>query len=150
MLLPSRTSIFAKEGCMRFAVRQLVLGILISMCFAGTASAQYLWITTDNPADSTRMNASGTTVLTFKLDSNHDRNGSLQTCNSHTVGCGNPTTAEPLDVGGYHLLLHANGGTVTFGTFAHALGGSVLEENRNSTDYIIDYNLTAYAGPGVI
>ena len=80
---------------MRLAVRQLVLGILISMSFAGVASAQYLWIKTDNPADSTRMNATGTTVLTFKLDTNHDRNGSLQTCNSHTVSCPSVQTAEP-------------------------------------------------------
>src|SRR6185503_20771319 len=121
------------------------------------ASAQYLRITTDNPTDNTRMRATGTTILTFTLDTNHDKGpnpdgsgGAIQTCNSHTdVNCGSGTTAEPLDMGGYHLLLTAVGGTVTYGTFVHALGGSVLEENRNSTDYIIDYNLTAYAGPGL-
>src|SRR6185295_10612804 len=118
MLLPGRTSIFAKEGCMRFAVRHFVLGLLISMCFAGTATAQYMKITTDNPTDNTRMRPSGTTILTITLDTNHDKNNALQTCNSHTsASCGAPATAQPLDMFGYTLALKAVGGTVTWGTF---------------------------------
>src|SRR5258705_1185381 len=115
----SRTSIFAKEGCMRFAVRHFVLGLLISMFFAGSATAQYMKITTDNPSDNTRMRPSGTTILTITLDTNHDKNNSLQTCNSHTAanGCGSAGTAQPLDMFGYTLALKAVGGTVTWGTF---------------------------------
>ena len=38
---------------MRFAVRQFVFGLLVSMFFAGPASAQYMKITTDNPQQAT-------------------------------------------------------------------------------------------------
>ena len=57
---------------MRFAARYFVFGLLVSMYFAGTASAQYMKITTDNPTDNTRMRATGTTILTITLDTNHD------------------------------------------------------------------------------
>ena len=106
---------------MKFAVRNLILSLLISMTFVGSASAQYMKLVSDNPTDNTKMRASGTTVLTFMLDSNHDRNGSVQTCNSHTaaLGCGTATT-NPLDVGSFTLTLTAVGGTVTWGAFTTA------------------------------
>jgi len=106
---------------MKFAVRNLILSLLISMTFVGSASAQYMKLVSDNPTDNTKMRASGTTVLTFMLDSNHDRNGSVQTCNSHTaaLGCGTATT-NALDVGSFTLTLTAVGGTVTWGSFTTA------------------------------
>ena len=105
---------------MRFAVRQLVLGLMISLCCAGIANAQYLKITTDNPTDNTRMRASGTTILTITLDTNHDKNASTQTCNSHTLAnsCGSTATGQALDMFSYTLALKAVGGTVTWGTFS--------------------------------
>jgi len=104
---------------MRFAARCFVFGLLVSMYFAGTASAQYMKITTDNPTDNTRMRATGTTILTITLDTNHDKNGVLQTCNSHTVlNCGALPPSNPLDMFSYTLALKAVGGTVTWGTFS--------------------------------
>src|SRR2546425_417665 len=50
-----------EEGFMKTAVRVVTLGMLISACFAGSAAAQYIKITTDNPTDNTRMRATGTT-----------------------------------------------------------------------------------------
>ncbi|HYQ89713.1 MAG TPA: Ig-like domain-containing protein [Candidatus Binatia bacterium] len=89
------------------------------LCLAGPAAAQYLKITTDNPNDNTRLRPSGTTILTITLNTNHDRNASLQTCNSHTAanGCGSTPTAAVLDMFSYTLALKATGGTVTWGTF---------------------------------
>src|SRR5437762_9147819 len=104
---------------MRFAARCFVFGLLISMCCAGSASAQYMRILTDNPTDNTKMRPSGTTILTITLDTNHDKNGTLQTCNSHTaVNCGGTSTAQPLDMFSYTLAFKAAGGTVTWGTFS--------------------------------
>ena len=104
---------------MRFAARCFVFGLLVSMYFAGTASAQYMKIITDNPTDNTRMRATGTTILTITLDTNHDKNGVLQTCNSHTVlNCGALPPSNPLDMFSYTLALKAVGGTVTWGTFS--------------------------------
>jgi len=79
-------------------------------------------ITTDNPGDPTRLRPSGTTALTITLDTTHDRNGALQTCNSHTAaaGCGSPATGQPMDLFGYTITLAATGGTVTWGTFTPA------------------------------
>jgi len=106
---------------MKFAVRHFVLGLVVSLFFAGSASAQYLKITTDNPTDNTQMRVSGTTVLTISLNTNHDKDGSVQTCNSHTAAnCGNAATANPLDIGSYTLSLTAVGGTVTWGAFSPA------------------------------
>src|SRR5690349_9318839 len=85
------------------------------------ANAQVMRITTDNPTDSSRLRASGTTILTITMDTNHDLNGSLQTCNSHTsVNCGAPTTGQNLDMFSYTIALKAVGGTVTWGTFSAA------------------------------
>src|SRR5437773_866704 len=83
------------------------------------ANAQWMRILTDNPTDNTKLRATGTTILTITLDTNHDRNGSLQSCNSHTsVNCGSLTTAQPLDMFSYTLAFKAVGGTVTWGTFS--------------------------------
>jgi len=105
---------------MRAMPRLLFLGSAL-LCLAGPAAAQYLKITTDNPTDNTRMRATGTTILTLSLNTNHDRNGSLQTCNSHTaaLGCG-AATPSPLDIGSYTLTLSAVGGTVTWGAYSPA------------------------------
>src|SRR6266850_2386987 len=85
------------------------------------ANAQYLRILTDNPLDNTRLRATGTTILTISIDTNHDKNGTLQTCNSHTAAnCGALTTAQPLDMFSYTLALKAVGGSVTWGTFSAA------------------------------
>src|SRR6267142_1521600 len=84
------------------------------------ANAQYMRIVTDNPADSTRMRTTGTTILTIRVDTNHDKSGITQTCNSHQVAAGCPFsvgTAQPLDMFGYTIALKAVGGTVQFGTF---------------------------------
>src|SRR5882724_8276675 len=82
------------------------------------ASAQYMRITTDNPANNLRLKATGTTLLTITLDTNHDRNGALQSCNSDSSAlCGAAASAQPLDMFGYTLALQAVGGTVLWGTF---------------------------------
>src|SRR5437016_6796172 len=83
------------------------------------ANAQWMGILTDNPTYNTKSRATGITILTITLDTNHDRNGSLQSCNSHTSGnFGSLTTAQPLDMFSYTLAFKAVGGTVTWGTFS--------------------------------
>ncbi len=94
---------------------------ILALGWPSLSQAQYLRIVTDNPVDNTRLSATGTTLLTFILDTNHDRDGSLQTCNSHTAAnCGSPTTTQPLNLFGYSILMTAVGGAVTWGTFTPA------------------------------
>ena len=106
---------------MKFAVRPLALGLLLLAFGAGPAAAQYMKLTSDNPTNNTQMNAAGSTLITIALNSNHDKDGSLQTCGSHAAAlCGGSTTAENLDVFSYTIILTAVGGTVTWGTFTPA------------------------------
>ncbi len=60
------------------------------------------------------LSAFGSTTLTVYLNTNRDRDGSLQTCNSHT---GAPTSGGPINLFGYSIVLKAIGGTVSWGTF---------------------------------
>ncbi len=107
---------------MHFLSRFTVLGALFILCIAGPSEAQYMKITTDNPADPLRLRSSGATTLTLTLDTIHDRDGSLQSCNSHTssAGCMPTASVEPLDLFEYTITLAAIGGTVTWGTFTSA------------------------------
>jgi len=104
---------------MKLALRSLVFGATLSICAAGSSSAQYMKLISDNPTDPTRMRPSGTTVLTITLDTNHDKDGSPQTCNSHltALGCGVGATGQPLTVFSYTITLTAVGGTVSWGAW---------------------------------
>ena len=103
------------------AMSRILVPMMVLVFWSATATAQYLRLTTDNPSDNTRMRATGTTVLTITLDTNHDRNGSLQTCNSHSsANCGTPPSAAPLDMFSYTLAFRAVGGTVSWGAFSAA------------------------------
>ena len=103
---------------MKTAVRLVALGMLISACFSGPASAQYIKILTDNPTDNTRMRATGTTILSITLDTNHDKDRSLQSCNSHSAAnCGATADPAPLTIFSFQVYLSAVGGTVQWGTF---------------------------------
>ena len=106
---------------MKFALRILVFGAVLSMCCAGPSAAQYMKLLSDNPTDPTRLRSSGTTILTVTLDTNHDKDGSLQTCNSHSaaLGCGQ-ALGQPLDMFSYSITLTAAGGTVTWGSYTTA------------------------------
>jgi len=104
------------------SLRLILSATLLLLSVAGPASAQYMKITSDNPSDPTRLRSSGSTLLTITLDTNHDKDGSLQTCNSHTAAnCpGASTTSQPLNMFSYTLAFKAAGGTVSWGTFTPA------------------------------
>jgi hypothetical protein len=88
------------------------------------------------------LNAQGATVLTVYLDTDHDKNGSLQSCNSHTAAtCGASTTASALDMFSYTVVLSAAGGTVTWGTFAPdtAAYTSTQAQLQNANDVEVSF-----------
>src|SRR5438093_13719059 len=100
---------------MRPTLRCLALGSLLLLALAAPAAAQYMRMTTDNPTDPMRLRASGSTIVTIFLDTDHDRNGTLQSCYSHTLAyCGGTfTTPQPLYMFSYTFALKAVGGMVT-------------------------------------
>ena len=73
----------------------------------GPAFGQYIYIDANGDGVNTSadsLNAAGPTVLTIYLNTNHDKDSSLQTCNSHSAAnCGATGTAQPLNI--EHLQL---------------------------------------------
>src|ERR1700704_329285 len=94
---PFATSMFRLVGgCYTMLKRLLTTMFVVGAVLGVTsgANAQYMKITTDNPTDNTKMRpGTATTILTITLDTDHDRNASLQSCNSHTAAnCGSTPT----------------------------------------------------------
>src|SRR6267143_6408627 len=88
------------------------------MLWSVPAGAQYMRLATDNPADNTRLRLGVTNIVTITLDTNHDKNGAVQTCNSHTAAsCGAPATTQPLSMFSYTLAFRVLAGEVSWGTF---------------------------------
>jgi len=123
------------------------------LIWSAPADAQYMRITTDNPADSGKLRATGTTILTITLDTVHDRDGTVQFCNSHTSrNCGVPTPNQPLSLFEYTIALKAAGGTVAWGTFTpnDAAYGELSPQMSNSTEVEINRTrLTNFDPPGL-
>jgi len=113
---------------------------------ATPAQAQYMRLTTDNPTDNTRLRAGGTTLVTVTLDTNHDRNGSLQTCNSHSAACGAPSTGQPLNMFGYTIALKAVGGTVVWGAFTASDASYTDVAPQAQTNTEVEINQTRPTG----
>ena len=122
----------------------VMLAVLLGL--TRPASAQYLKLTTDNPTDNTRLRASGATLLTISLNTNHDKSGATQTCNSHTIACGNVGTANPLDIGAYTLTLSAVGGTVTWGAYSSANPAYVDVGSSPATNTQVEINFGRASG----
>src|SRR5258705_12084299 len=61
-----------------------LFSVVVLAGLTSVAIAQYIKVLTDNPTDNTRFRATGTTILSITLDTTHDRDGSVQSCNSHT------------------------------------------------------------------
>ena len=125
----------------------MLIGVLVmALGRAEPAAAQYLKLTTDNPTDNTRLRASGATLLTISLNTNHDKSGATQTCNSHTIACGNVGTANPLDIGAYTLTLSAVGGTVTWGAYSSANPAYVDVGSSPATNTQVEINFGRASG----
>src|SRR5882672_11224370 len=94
----------------------------------GVVNAQYMYLDTNDDGVHTNadmVNPSGTTTIAIWLDTQHDRDGTVQSCNSHT---GAPhsyegTPPDPgLDLFSYDVYLTVTDGTVTWGNYRDKLG----------------------------
>ncbi len=93
------------------------------------------------------MNTTGTTNVTITLDTNHDRDGSLQTCNSHSSAfCGASTSPNPLDMFSYTLALRAVGGTVAWGNYVVADPNYFASSPVVNSDTEIEINMIRPSG----
>ena len=99
---------------MKYVCRLLALGALLCL-FAGPASAQYIYLDTNgdgvhSSADQLLPNGTPTTVNAY-IDTNHNRDGSLATCDTGDGDLGMWNS--------YAVNLKAAGGTVTFSNFVN-------------------------------
>jgi len=75
---------------MKTSIREFLLALVLLSSFTRSANAQYMYLDVNGDSlntSSDRLNGSGQTVLTILLNTNHDRDGSSQSCNSHSVAC---------------------------------------------------------------
>jgi hypothetical protein len=136
---------------MRRSLSLWIILLLFSLLHATQAFAQYLYLDTNGDGRNTsedHLKAVGSTNVAVYLDTNHDRDGSLQTCNSHSTG-----TKSSTDLGllSYEFILHVIDGTgsVTWGAFVDSLGFSPLENDRfNTTDYWTSQGASEGLPPG--
>jgi len=112
--------------------------VLALAVFSPPAIAQYMYLDANSDGINTvddQLNASGPTTITVYLDTTHDRDGSAQSCNSHTSP---PGLGTGVDFFSYDLILRVgNGnGTVSWGAYADSVGFTPMGGDvANSTDY---------------
>ena len=113
--------------------------------------AQYMYL--DTNGDGIHTSADGIlppgtpTTIAVYLDTTHDKNGSLQSCNSHT---GAPATPNaPLDLTGYSIILHAVTGAVSWGTWIDDLGYSALGTDLSNGSDLCIARTGATKSPGL-
>lgn len=100
---------------MKFVLRLVALGALLSLPFVAPASAQYLYMDTNgdgvySSADVLNPNGTATTVDVW-LNTNHNRDGSLATCDT---GDGDLGTWNS-----YAVNMHTPAGTVAYTNFVN-------------------------------
>jgi hypothetical protein len=140
----------------RMSKLKLIGSCCVLTILATPAFAQYMYLDANGDGVNTSadsLNAAGPTILTIYLDSGHDKSGSAQTCNSHTVSCGATGTGAALNVGSYTILLAATGGgTVSWGTFTPAdaaytpFGGLKTTNHDASIDFARTFGTFTPAG----
>ena len=126
----------------------------VLLAIPSIGNAQYMYTDVDGDgvhSASDVLNASGPTSLDIWLDTNHDRNGTLQSCNSHSGG---PSSGAPLDLFSYTIVLQTAGGTVSWGTFTAADPAYTLIGTDLADDHDTEFNRSRPAGsvtpPGLV
>ena len=106
------------------------LFICAALCRPSSATAQYMYLDTNGDGihtDADVLKPSGTTTIAVWLDTQHDKDGTLQTCNSHTHAphdwSWEGAPPDPgLDIFCYDIYLVVTDGTVTWGDYEDNLG----------------------------
>src|SRR5437762_1617301 len=110
--------------------RRLIMGVAVGVLalLARPAAAQYMYLDSngDGVHDANdRMNKSAPTPVDVWLDTDSNRDGSAGVCD---FGSG------ALDMSHYEFVLHAVGGTVTWGPLTNLITPFTLDLTRDSRD----------------
>ena len=127
--------------------------LLAALLYPVPSRAQYMYLDTNGDGvhtDADVLSPTGLTHVAVWLDTHHDRNGSLQSCNSHTDAphSWNGSTPDPgLDVFSYDIFLTATHGTIVWGEFEDRLAfGKLPNGDDVATDTQI--HITRFADLG--
>jgi PKD repeat protein len=130
------------------------LVLTAALFVAAPAWAQHMYLDTNNDGvhtDADVVNPSGPTHVDVWLDTNHDRDGSPQTCNSHTgapaADEGSPSTSG-LGFFGYDIFLVVSHGTVVWGEFEDKIGFEKLPNDELNTRNETGIHITRFADLG--
>ncbi len=125
---------------------------LISALFGAAPTwAQYMYLDTNGDGvhtDADVVNPAGPTNVDVWLNTNHDRDGSLQTCNSHTGAPQGSTSDSGLDFFSYDVYLVVSHGTVVWGEFEDKIGFKKLPNDEFSTRTDKQIHITRFADLG--
>src|SRR5207245_6586931 len=139
MLSIARPAGEAHARAMRRAHFAFAFTLAILLVLSRTGLAQYLYIDTDGDGIHTladRIHPGTPTTLFVYLDTTHDRDGSMQSCNSHT---GAPFTSPDLTIFSYDVIFVAQGGTVRWGTYADRRGWPPLSaDESDATELLVE------------
>jgi len=126
----NRTSLHPRFS---LAAPLILVGALL---WTAPARAQYMYLDTNGDGvhtDADVVNPNGPTHVDVWLDTNHDRDGSLQTCNSHTGAPVEVSANSGLDVFSYDIFLVVTHGTVSWGEFEDEIGFRILPNDEFNT-----------------
>jgi PKD repeat protein len=127
--------------------------LLAALLYPVSSRAQYMYLDTNGDGvhtDADVLSPTGLTHVAVWLDTHHDRNGSLQSCNSHTDAphSWERSTPDPgLDIFSYDIFLTATHGTIVWGGFEDRIG---FEKLPNGDDVATDtqIHITRFADVG--
>lgn len=127
--------------------------VLVCLCFVLSAillpsrlAAQFLYLDTNGDARSSSedvLDAVGVpTMVTIYLDTSRNPDSSVAYCT---------TGPEPLPIASYKIILHATGGTVTFGDYTNARPtmGTPFGAGSNATDFYAGFGGSTILPPGL-
>ena len=113
-------------------------GALVSLLLAAApARGQYMYLDSNGDGVHTtadRMNKSTLTPIDVWLDTQHNRDGTLATCDF---------LAGAMDMSSYEFILHAVGGTVTWGPITNnitSFGTNFVRDSRDTTGTVYYHN----------
>jgi len=116
--------------------------------------AQYMYLDANGDGvhtDADILNPTGSTHVSVWVVTNHNRDGSLQTCNSHTGAPHSWDTSSPdpgLDIFSYDIYLVVTHGTVVWGDFDDAIGFKKLPNDAYNTRTDTQIHITRFADLG--
>jgi hypothetical protein len=128
------------------ATAQFLLALLLAATLPAIGRAQYIYLDSNGDGVNTEadvLNEVGTpTTVSIWLDTSRNADSTEAFC---------PMAAEPLSLFSYEVVLHAEGGTVSYGTYTNLRSsmGTALGGASSDSDFYTGFGGTAKLAPGL-